>query len=150
MVMKTKTWSVIPLMIVLTFLSGCASESNPGGLTEREVGGLTGAGMGAGTGAIIGSATGNAAVGTAIGAPIGLVAGAAIGEGMRRNKESAKQAAREEVMKQQYNQYQPSVTTQQATVEALKKYNARTGQRFPELYVYDPVTGEKLEYVKAA
>ena len=141
--------SSIFAVAVVFLVSGCASQSNPGGLTEREVGGLGGAAMGAGTGAIIGSATGNAAAGTAIGLPIGLVAGAAIGEGMRRTKEDAKQAAREEVMKQQYQQAQPPVTARpQGGVENHTMYNPKTGQTFPEGYLYDPKTGEQLTPVR--
>ena len=134
--------------VVVFLVSGCASQSNPGGLTEREVGGLSGAAMGAGTGAIIGSATGHAAAGTAIGLPVGLVAGAAIGEGMRRTKEDAKQAAREEVMKQQYQQAQPPVTARPQGVETHTMYNPKTGQTFPDGYLYDPKTGEQLMPVK--
>lgn len=150
--MKTNRWLAVPMIsLVALGISGCASSQNPGGLSEREVGGLAGAGVGAGTGAIIGSATGHAAAGTAIGAPIGLVAGAAIGQGMHHTKETAKQEMREESMKQQYSESQPSLTSeQQAGVEAYKKYNARTGQRFPDYYLYDPVSGEKLDFVKAA
>ena len=48
----TNRWIAVFSVLALT-LVGCASKSNPGGLTEREVGGLTGAGLGAGTGAII-------------------------------------------------------------------------------------------------
>ena len=148
--MRISPWISTFMIFALAFMLGCASESNPGGMTEREVGGLTGAGVGAGSGAIIGSATGHAAAGTAIGLPIGLAAGAIIGEGMRETKEDAKQAAREEVMKQQYAQQPPPpVTYQRGVVEAGKKYNPKTGQTFPERYVYDPETGEKLEYVKA-
>ena len=150
---------IVMLAAGLTVLPGCASESNTGGLTEREVGGLTGAGIGAGTGAIIGSATGHAAAGTAIGTPLGLVAGAMIGEGMRENKEAAKKAAREEVAKEQAAQASPTMTYQANPAEASKgveaseeslKYNPKTGQRFPEYYIYDPVSGEKLEPVRAS
>lgn len=150
--MRNRKMWIAFLVSTLALMPGCASTSNPGGLTEREVGGLGGAAMGAGTGAIIGSATGHAAAGTAIGTPLGLVAGAAIGEGMRRNKEAAKEAAREEVKKQQYAQsQQPSVTYQQeAAPEINMKYNPKTGQTFPERYIYDPVSGEKLEYVRVA
>lgn len=143
---------VTSLILTVAFTSGCASSSNPGGLTEREVGGLTGAGVGAGTGAIIGSATGNAAVGTAIGAPIGLLAGGLVGEGMRRTKENAKQEMREEMLQQQYaqqhQQIQPSVAYQVSGVETHSKYNPKTGGTFPERYQFDPVTGDKLEPVK--
>jgi len=141
------------LLSVVTLASGCASSSNPGGLTEREVGGLTGAGVGAGSGAIIGSATGHAAAGAAIGLPIGLATGAIVGEGMRQSKEEAKEAAREEVMKQQYGGAgQPSLVDQRLDVEprAYTKYNPKTGQRFPSHYELDPVTGDRLEPVRVA
>ncbi|MBI3314233.1 MAG: hypothetical protein HYZ83_08370 [Candidatus Omnitrophica bacterium] len=146
--MRKNTMLISSLIFVLALVPGCASNSNPGGLTEREVGGLTGAGIGAGSGAIIGSATGSAAAGTAIGLPIGLVAGGLIGEGMRQNKEAAKQAAREEVMKQEYGQSQPEVTSGVRTVESNKMYNPKTGQTFPDGYLFDPKSGEKLEPMK--
>ena len=145
----TNRWIAVFSVLALT-LVGCASKSNPGGLTEREVGGLTGAGLGAGTGAIIGSATGHAAVGTAIGAPVGLVAGALVGEGMRRSKESAKEEIREEMLQQQYQQSQPVVTGQTQSLENYRMYNPKSGQTFPAGYVFDPKTGERLEPVRAA
>lgn len=149
--MKRNLFGVVSsLVFALTLMPGCASESNPGGLTEREVGGLTGAGMGAGTGAIIGSATGNAAAGTAIGAPIGLAAGALAGEGMRRSKEQAKREMREEMMQQQYPQPRPTVVARPGGVESNTMYNPKTGRTFPEGYLYDPKSGEKLEPIKAA
>lgn len=155
---NNKIWIAF-LVLTMAFMPGCASTSNPGGLTEREVGGLAGAGMGAGTGAIIGSATGHAAAGTAIGLPVGLAAGALVGEGMRRNKEAAKEAAREEVMKERYSQPTPALTRQDNLETAGKgveafdeqwKYNPKTGQRYPDYYIYDPVSGEPLQPVRAS
>ena len=142
--MKTRSGAAVFLILLL--LPGCASKSNPGGLSEREVGGLAGAGMGAGTGAIIGSATGNAAAGTAIGAPVGLVAGALVGEGMRRSKEDAKREIREENMEAESSE--PSVIRAQKNSENRAMYNPKTGQTFPIGYMYDPTTGERLEPVK--
>ncbi|PIQ85922.1 MAG: hypothetical protein COV74_07070 [Candidatus Omnitrophica bacterium CG11_big_fil_rev_8_21_14_0_20_45_26] len=149
MKIRNRWFSMMALAAFLIYLAGCASPSNPGGLTEREVGGLTGAGFGAGTGAIIGSATGNAAAGTAIGLPIGLAAGALIGEGMRQTREEARQAAREEVMAQLYGSSTPSVRYVQTDMEKnFTKYNPKTGQRFPDQYMLDPMTGDKLEFIK--
>ena len=148
--MKNQYRCSVLVWITVFLASGCASPSNPGGLREREIGGLGGAAVGAGTGAIIGSATGHAAAGTAIGLPVGLVAGAAIGEGMRRTKEDAKQAAREEVMNQQYEQEQPPVTSRVQGVETFTMYNPKTGQAYPEGFLFDPKTGEKLQPIQAA
>ena len=158
--MKNMTCLVAWVLVAgLAVWPGCATDSTSGGLTEREVGGLTGAGMGAGTGAIIGSATGHAAAGVAIGTPIGLLAGGMIGEGMRQNKEAAKKAAREEVQKQQSAQSQASMTYDRNLSEASKgveaddaelKYNPKTGQRFPEYYIFDPVSGEKLQPIRVS
>ena len=146
--MKIPKWCTGSLAVLLALTAGCASDSNPGGMTEREVGGLTGAAVGAGSGAIIGSASGAAAAGTAIGLPVGLAAGALVGEGMRQNKEAAKRAAREEVMKQEYATRQPPVVTDKEGVE-YSMYNPKTGQTFPRGYVYDPKTGDALHMVKA-
>ena len=154
---------VVTLVLILGVMcAGCATEGNPGGLSEREVGALTGGGLGAGLGAIIGHQTGHAGAGTAIGAGAGALAGALAGEGMRRTKESAKQEMRQEMMQQQYQtgyapqytpapQYaQPQVAQPSAPVqqEVHTKYNPRTGQTFPERYQYDPSTGEELKYIR--
>ena len=148
------------LVILGVVFSGCATDGS-GGLTEREVGALTGGGLGAGLGAIIGHQTGHAGAGTAIGAGAGALAGALAGEGMRRTKESAKQEIRQEMMQQQYQQgyapaygptpqyAQPQVVQQAAPgQEVHTKYNPRTGQTFPERYQYDPQTGEQLKYLR--
>jgi predicted lipid-binding transport protein (Tim44 family) len=157
-VVKNNTF-VSWLLLVLIFTSGCASDSNPGGLSEREAGGLVGAGLGAGLGAIIGNQTGHAGAGTAIGAGAGLLAGALMGESQRRQKESTKEEIRKEMMQQQYQpqQYapQPYGTPQQQqpaysqpmqpAQEMNTMYNPRTGQTFPSRYKYDPNTGEDLK-----
>ncbi len=146
-------------LLALVF-SGCASESSPGGLSEREAGLLGGGGLGAGLGAIIGHQTGHAGAGTAIGAGAGALAGALVGEGMRRQKESTKQEIRQEMMAQQYQQGSAPQygTTQQPQVQQLPprpqqqelhtKYNPRTGETFPEQYQFDPKTGEELKYLR--
>lgn len=142
------------MLLALFLLSGCATET--GGLTERETGGLLGAGLGAGLGAIIGNQTGHAGAGTAIGAGAGALAGALAGEASRRNKEQVKKEMRQEMMQQQYQgQYapQPYGTQQQpayqapaqAVGEAHTKYNPRTGQTFPDQFQFDPNTGEQLQ-----
>lgn len=145
------------VLIVAMSLTGCAEG---GGLSERETGGLLGAGMGAGLGAIIGNQTGHAGAGTAIGAGAGLLAGALAGEGMRRSKENAKKEIRQELMQSQYQpQYAPQpygtqqpVMQQQVpqapTQEVHTKYNARTGQTFPDRFKFDPNTGEELQYLR--
>ena len=154
----------VNLLLVLGLLfSGCATEGNPGGLTERETGALAGGGLGAGLGAIIGHQTGHAGAGTAIGAGAGALAGALAGEGMRRTKENAKQEMRQEMMQQQYQQgyapqyaavpqyAQPQVVRQAVPAqpkEVHTKYNPRTGQTFPDRYQHDPATGEQLKYRK--
>ncbi len=140
-------------------LSGCASES--GGITERESGGLLGAGLGAGIGALAGAATGHAGVGTAIGAGAGLLTGAIAGEAARRQKENTKKEIRQEMMQQQYQpQYAPQPYGQQPVqaqpayqqtvppAEVHTKYNPRTGQTFPASYTFDPATGEQLQNLK--
>lgn len=143
-------------LLILVLLVGCASSTNPGGLTEREAGLIGGGGLGAGLGAIIGNQTGHAGAGTAIGAGAGALAGALLGEGMRRQKESIKQDMRQEMMAQQYQQgYAPQYGTQQPQVQQLPqtqqrqelhtKYNPRTGETFPESYMVDPKTGEQLK-----
>jgi hypothetical protein len=156
---------VVGLFLLLAVLfTGCATEGNPGGLSEREAGLLAGGGLGAGLGAIIGHQTGHAGAGTAIGAGAGALAGALAGEGMRRSKENAKQEMRQEMMQQQYQQgyapqyaavpqqqyAQPQVIPQAPLQqqEVHTKYNPRTGQTFPDRYQYDPATGEQLKYLK--
>ncbi len=147
------------IMLILFFLAaGCATET--GGLSERETGALLGGGLGAGLGAIVGNQTGHAGAGTAIGAGTGLLAGALVGEANRRNKEAVKKELRQEMMQQQYQpQYapQPYTSTPQTQTytppttqgqEIHTKYNARTGQTFPERYKYDPNTGEELQYLR--
>ena len=146
------------LMIPLLILAGCASPTNPGGLSEREAGLIGGGGLGAGLGAIIGSQTGHAGAGTAIGAGAGALAGALIGEGQRRQKESIKQEMRQEMMAQQYQQQGNAPTYAQPQVqqtalpppqqELRTKYNPRTGETFPESYQVDPRTGEQLKYLR--
>ena len=150
------------ILIMAVVLSGCATESNPGGLSEREMGALAGGGLGAGLGAIIGHQTGHAGAGTAIGAGAGALAGALAGEGMRRSKEQTKQEIRQEMMQQQYQQgYAPQygaapqyaqpqtqVAPPPVQQEVHTKYNPRTGQTFPERYQYDPATGEELKYIR--
>lgn len=143
------------VMAMLVLFSGCATEA--GGITERESGGLLGAGLGAGLGAIVGNQTGHAGAGTAIGAGAGLLAGALAGEASRRNKEQVKKEMRQEMMQQQYQgQYAPQPVgaqqqpayqqnTAQAGGEAHTKYNPRTGQTFPNQYQFDPNTGEQLQ-----
>jgi predicted lipid-binding transport protein (Tim44 family) len=150
------------LLTVIILLSGCASDTNPGGLTEREGGALIGGGMGAGLGAIIGSQSGHTGAGTAIGAGAGVLAGALLGEMQRRQKENTKQEIRKEMMQQQYQpqyapqpysatqqapQQQPAYTTQaaQPAQEINTMYNPRTGQTFPSRYKFDPNTGEELK-----
>ena len=143
------------LSVALVF-SGCASATNPGGLSEREAGLLGGGGLGAGLGAIIGSQTGHAGAGTAIGAGAGALAGALIGEGQRRQKESIKQEMRQEMMAQQYQQGAPQYAQPQVQQmpprppqqELYTKYNPRTGETFPESYQVDPKTGEPLKYLR--
>ena len=147
-------------LLVLVLLVGCASSTNPGGLSEREGGALLGGGLGAGLGAIIGNQTGHAGAGTAIGAGSGLLAGALIGESQRRQKENIKKEMRQEMMTQQYQpQYTPQPygqqqqpLTQQAPAGAAQeihtKYNPRTGQTFPERFKFDPNTGEELQYLR--
>ncbi len=139
------------IMIGALATSGCAT-SGDGGLTERETGGLVGAGTGAGLGAIIGSATGHAVAGVAIGTPFGLLIGALVGEGMRQQKAMTRREVdklRAEMKAAGYETqlYTPSETT--GAGEVHLKYNPKTGQIFPERYDYDPVSGAKLEYVKA-
>ena len=77
--------------------------------------------------------------------------GALVGEGMRRQAMTRREVDK---LKQQLNQagyqtelYIPSETT--GAGEVHLKYNPKTGQIFPERYEYDPVSGAKLEYVKA-
>ena len=150
--------SVLSIFVISIFvLTGCASSSNPGGLTEREAGLLGGGGLGAGLGAIIGSQTGHAGAGTAIGAGAGALAGALMGEGMRREKEATKQEIRQEMMAQQYQQGNAPTYAQpqfQQTAppppqqELRTKYNPRTGETFPESYQVDPRTGEQLKYLR--
>ena len=94
----------LAMVMVLLMLAGCASSSNPSGLSEREAGLLGGSALGAGMGAIIGHQTGHAGAGTAIGAGAGALAGALIGEGQRRQKENIKEEIHEEMMTQQYQQ----------------------------------------------
>ena len=155
-----KRFGTLMLLVALVFV-GCASESNPGGLSEREAGLLGGGGLGAGIGAIVGHQTGHAGAGTAIGAGAGALAGALMGEGMRRQKENTKQEIRQEMMQQQYQQgyapqygvaAQPQVqqlpaATQQPQ-ELKTKYNPRTGETFPESYQVDPKTGEQLKSLR--
>ena len=145
-------------LLITVLFSGCASESNPGGLSEREAGLLGGGGLGAGIGAIVGHQTGHAGAGTAIGAGAGALAGALVGEGMRRQKENVKQEMRQEMMAQQYQQgAAPQYGTPQPQVqqapprqqqELHTKYNPRTGETFPEQYLYDPKTGEELKNLR--
>jgi len=145
-------------LVGLVALTGCASTSNPGGLSEREAGLLGGGALGAGLGAIIGNQTGHAGAGTAIGAGAGALAGALIGEGQRRQKENIKQEMRQEMMAQQYQQGyapqygtvpQPQVQRQPVPQQEMHtKYNPRTGETFPESYTYDPATGEQLKYLR--
>ena len=151
---------VASTFVLLAFIfSGCASATNPGGLSEREAGLLGGGGLGAGLGAIIGHQTGHAGAGTAIGAGAGALAGALIGEGQRRQKENIKQEMRQELMQQQYQQGnapqygtpQPQVQQlppNQAPQELHTKYNPRTGETFPEQYQFDPKTGEALKNLR--
>ena len=151
------------LFLVLSFVAaGCASESSPGGLSEREGGALLGGGLGAGLGAIIGNQTGHAGAGTAIGAGAGLLTGALIGESQRRQKENIKKEMKQEMMQQQYQpqyapqpygqqpvQQQPTYTAPPAGAQEVHtKYNSRTGQTFPDRYKYDPNTGEELQYLR--
>ncbi len=150
---------IVALILLLAF-AGCASESSPGGLSEREAGLIGGGGLGAGLGAIIGHQTGHAGAGTAIGAGAGALAGALLGEGMRRQKENTKQEIRQEVMQQQYQQgnapqygavAQPQVQQlppPQQPQELKTKYNPRTGETFPESYQVDPKTGEQLKSLR--
>ncbi len=160
--MKTFKQFMALFLIAGMLSSGCATET--GGLSERETGGLLGAGAGAGLGAIIGNQTGHAGAGTAIGAGAGLLAGALMGEANRRNKEQVKKEIRQEMMQNQYQpQYAPQpvnygtvqqqvpqqqVVAAQATQEVHTKYNPRTGQTFPDRYKYDPNTGEELQYLR--
>ena len=74
---KGKIYTATALLLALALLGsvGCSAP-----LSNREKGGLLGAGLGAGTGAIIGSATGHAAAGAAIGGLFGLIAGFFIGD----------------------------------------------------------------------
>ena len=152
-----RQWVSIFLVLGLA-LAGCAEGS---GLTQRETGALLGSGLGAGLGAIVGHQTGHAGAGTAIGAGTGALAGALAGEGLRRTKETAKEEIRQEMMQQQYQagsapqygaapQYaQPQVAAPAVPQkEVHTKYNPRTGQTFPELYQYDPATGEELKYIR--
>jgi len=147
------------VLAVLVLFSGCATEA--GGITERESGGLLGAGLGAGLGAIIGNQTGHAGAGTAIGAGAGLLAGALAGEASRRNKEQVKKEMRQEMMQQQYQgqyapqpyggqQQQPAYqqNTAQAAGESHTQYNPRTGQTFPASMKFDPNTGEQLQQLR--
>lgn len=145
------------ILIPGLLLSGCATET--GGITERESGALLGGGLGAGLGAIIGNQTGHAGAGTAIGAGAGALAGALMGESARRQKETTKREIRQEMMQQQYQpQYAPqpagygqqpiSSAPIQAAQEIHTKYNPRTGQTFPERFLYDPNTGEQLQYLR--
>lgn len=148
---------LITAVMIVVLGVGCASATNPGGLSEREAGLLGGGGLGAGMGAIIGSQTGHAGAGTAIGAGAGALAGALLGEGMRRQKENVKQEMRQEMMAQQYQQgyapqygqqQQPNVQQlppRQGTQELHTKYNPRTGETFPEQFQFDPKTGEELK-----
>ncbi len=150
--------SILSVLMIAFILAGCASASNPGGLSEREAGLLTGGGLGAGLGAIIGSQSGHAGAGTAIGAGAGALAGALIGEGQRRQKENIKQEMRQEMMAQQYQQqgYAPQYAQPQVQQtppppvqqELRTKYNPRTGETFPESYQVDPRTGEQLKYLR--
>lgn len=146
------------ILSVMLIAGGCTTTR--GNLTERESGGILGAGIGAGTGAIIGSATGTAAIGVAIGTPIGLLVGALIGEAMRLQKESLRNEIRQEQARQmQQGEYHPTVDdvvsgrvyTQEISKQEIQiKYNPKTGHTFPAKYQVDPITGDKLEFVKAA
>lgn len=154
-----KSQKLIGLFLAtILFFSGCATES---GLTERETGGLMGAGLGAGIGALAGAATGHAGVGTAIGAGAGLLTGAIAGEAARRQKENTKKEIRQEMMQQQYQpqytpqpyggqpiQQQPAYAQAAPQGEVHTKYNPRTGQTFPSSYTFDPATGEQLQNLK--
>lgn len=158
--MNTQNRFIAILLLTLS-ITGCASESSPGGLTEREGGALLGGGLGAGLGAIIGNQTGHAGAGTAIGAGAGALAGALVGESQRRQKENIKKEMRQEMMQQQYQpQYQPQPYTNQPQQQQITnqapaqgqeihtKYNARTGQTFPDRFKFDPNTGEELQYLR--
>jgi hypothetical protein len=134
--------------------AGCATT-----LDETQSGALGGGALGAGLGAIIGNQTGHTGAGTAIGAGAGALAGALVGEGVKRSKQSAKEEMRQEMQQQQYGPYgqpyqAPAPAYQQpakpapAIQEAHTKYNARTGETFPERYKYDPNTGEELQYIR--
>lgn len=151
--MKTQSRCVALTILVVFLAAGCATTPGSGGLTEREGGGLIGAGTGAGLGAIIGSATGHAATGVAIGTPFGLLIGALIGEGMRQQKEMTRREVdqlRQQMAEAGYQTelYMPQEASPEAG-EVRLKYNPRTGQVFPASYRNDPVTGAKLEYVKS-
>lgn len=150
--MRTQNRCVALTVLIVFLAAGCATTPGGAGLSEREAGGLVGAGTGAGLGAIIGSATGNAAAGVAIGTPFGLLIGALIGEGMRQQKAMTRREV--DQLKQQMTQagyqtelYVPKETDQAGEVHL--KYNPKTGQIFPPHYQHDPVTGAKLEYVKS-
>lgn len=154
--------NVIAWVLCALLAAGCATELN-----ETQSGALLGAGLGAGTGAIIGNQTGHAGAGTAIGAGLGALAGGLAGEANRRTRERTKEEIRQELAAQrgydqrayapapgyapapQYGAPQPQyVAPAGATGEVHTKWNARTGQTFPESMQYDPQTGEQLQYIR--
>jgi uncharacterized membrane protein len=102
------------LIVAVSLVVATAGCSGP--LTNREKGGLIGAGLGAGTGAIIGSTVGYAAAGAVIGGPVGLIAGAIVGDQI---------AGRE----QQLADQQKLIDVNQAEIERLKKENERLRQQ---------------------
>jgi hypothetical protein len=78
------------------------------------------------------------------------------GEANRRNRERTKEEIRQELQQQGYYQqqptpataYAPAVAPQPQVQEVHTKFNPKTGKTYPERYVYDPETGDELQYIR--
>jgi len=148
---------VLSVLVLIGMFSLTACEST---LNEPATGALLGGGAGAGLGAIIGNQTGHAGAGTAIGAGAGALLGAMAGEANRRNREKTKEEIRQELAQQGYYQqpaqaqqapayYPPPTAQAQPQVQEVHtKFNPKTGKTYPERYVYDPETGDELQYIR--
>lgn len=123
--------------LLVFVVCGCETTMN-----ETQTGALAGTALGAGLGAIIGNQTGHAGAGTAIGAGAGALAGGLLGEGIRRQKNTTTTVPQAQASQQVYQQ--PVAQIQ----EIHTKYNPKTGETFPENYIYDPKDGTELQYIR--
>jgi outer membrane protein OmpA-like peptidoglycan-associated protein len=88
--MKTLVNKVIPIIVMLMVLAGCASMTPSQQGTAQ--GTAIGTGVGAATGAAIGALAGDAGIGAAIGAGVGAVGGYVWSSRMEEQKRQMKQA----------------------------------------------------------